>query len=95
MHTQNLQGDARASLLVTQEASDGEPLGASRITLVGNVLAVPNAEVAEARDLYLSRHANSKHWVDFEDFSFLLHECGRRLLCRRLRSDGLGICLRL
>src|ERR1700753_2252101 len=30
MHTQNLQADARASLLVTQEATDGEPLGASR-----------------------------------------------------------------
>ena len=27
-------------------------------------------EVAEARQLYLTRHANSKYWVDFEDFSF-------------------------
>jgi len=70
MHTQNLQADARASLLVTQEDTDGEPLGASRVTLVGNVLAVPNAEVAEVRQLYLERHANSKYWVDFEDFSF-------------------------
>ncbi len=70
MHTQNLQADPRASLLVTQEDADGEPLGASRITLVGNVLPVPDAEVAEARELYLARHANSKYWVDFEDFSF-------------------------
>ena len=70
MHTQNLQADARASLLVTQEASDGEPLGASRVTLVGNVHAVQNTELAEARTLYLERHANSKYWVDFEDFSF-------------------------
>src|SRR5436309_7894523 len=46
MHTQNLQADARASLLVTQEDSDGEPLGASRVTLVGSVLPVPDAEVA-------------------------------------------------
>ena len=38
MHTQNLQADPRASLLVTQEDADGEPLGASRVTLVGNVL---------------------------------------------------------
>src|ERR1051326_1622278 len=30
MHTQSLQADARASLLVTQEDTDGEPLGASR-----------------------------------------------------------------
>ncbi|MBZ5683443.1 MAG: DUF2470 domain-containing protein [Acidobacteriia bacterium] len=70
MHTQNLQADARASLLVTQPDTDGEPLGASRVTLVGNVLPVPNTELAQARELYLSRHANSKYWVDFEDFSF-------------------------
>jgi len=30
MHTQNLESNARASLLVTQEDTDGEPLGASR-----------------------------------------------------------------
>jgi len=70
MHTQNLQADPRASLLVTQEGSDGEPLGASRVTLVGNVLPAPDAEVVEARKLYLARHSNSKYWVDFEDFSF-------------------------
>jgi putative heme iron utilization protein len=70
MHTQNLQADPRASLLVTQDSADGEPLGASRVTLVGNVLPVFDAEVAEARELYLARHANSKYWVDFEDFSF-------------------------
>ena len=70
MHTQNLQADPRASLLVTQESSDSEPLGASRVTLVGNVLPAPDAEVAETRKLYLARHANSKYWVDFEDFSF-------------------------
>jgi putative heme iron utilization protein len=70
MHTQNLQADPRASLLVTQQDTQGEPLGASRVTVVGNVLPVPNAELAEARKLYLERHANSRYWVDFEDFSF-------------------------
>jgi putative heme iron utilization protein len=70
MHTQNVQADARASLLVTQEDSDGEPLGASRVTLVGDVLAVPNTELAQVPKLYLERHANSKYWIDFEDFSF-------------------------
>src|SRR5690349_23827419 len=70
MHTQNLQADPRGSLLVTQEDTEGEPLGASRVTLVGNVLPVPNTELAEASKLYLERHANSKYWVDFEDFSF-------------------------
>src|SRR5438874_10808536 len=70
MHTQNLQADARASLLVTQDDTGGDPLRASRVTLVGNVLPLPESEVAEARELYLARYANSKYWVDFEDFSF-------------------------
>jgi putative heme iron utilization protein len=70
MHTQNLQADPRASLLVTQPDASGDPLGASRVTLVGNVLPVPKGETAEARELYLARYENSKYWVDFEDFSF-------------------------
>jgi len=70
MHTQNLQADSRASLLVTQADGDGDPLGASRVTLVGNALTIPQPEIAEARRLYLERYANSKYWVDFEDFSF-------------------------
>src|ERR1017187_713354 len=36
MHTQNLQSDPRASLLVTQDDAGGDPLGAARVTLVGN-----------------------------------------------------------
>ena len=70
MHTQNLQADPRASLLVTQADSSGDPLGSSRVTLVGNVVAVPKAEAGESRSLYLSRQPNSQYWVDFDDFSF-------------------------
>jgi heme iron utilization protein len=70
MHTQNLLEDTRASLLVTRPDAGGDPLGASRVTLLGNVLSVPEADVAGARQLYLARHADSKYWVDFKDFSF-------------------------
>ncbi len=70
MHTHNLLADPRASLLVTQPDASGDPLGASRITLLGNVLAVRGPEVAELRKLYLARYENSKYWVDYEDFSF-------------------------
>jgi len=70
MHTHNLRADPRASLLVSQPDASGDPLGASRVTLVGNVRPVPKPEVAEARRLYLARYANSQYWVDFEDFSF-------------------------
>jgi heme iron utilization protein len=57
-------------LLVTRDDTNGDPLGASRVTLLGNVLPRPQSKVAEARQLYLSRYAKSKDWVDFEDFSF-------------------------
>ena len=70
MHTQNLQADPRSSLLVTQPDVSGDPLGASRVTLLGNVLPIPEPEVDEARKLYLARYGTSKNWVDFEDFSF-------------------------
>jgi putative heme iron utilization protein len=70
MHTQNLKADARASLLVTQDDAGGDVLGASRVTLVGNVASIAEAEMGTARKLYLARHANSRYWVDFEDFSF-------------------------
>jgi heme iron utilization protein len=69
MHTQNLCADRRASLLV-QDETGGDPLGAARVTLVGNVLPISDGEVTAARTLYLARHANSKYWVDFDDFSF-------------------------
>jgi putative heme iron utilization protein len=70
MHTQNLQQDGRAGLLVTQPEASGDPLGAARVTLVGNVSPIAETEVGEARRLYLERHENSKCWVDFDDFSF-------------------------
>ena len=70
MHTQNLQADPRASLLVTQHHGEGDPLGTSRVTLIGNVGPVEQSETAAVRKLYLAGYPNSKHWVDFEDFSF-------------------------
>jgi putative heme iron utilization protein len=70
MHTQNLQADARASLLVTQPDASGDPLGSSRVTVMGNVLTIPKPDVSDARRRYLERYENSKYWVNFEDFSF-------------------------
>src|SRR3984957_1129729 len=69
MHTQNLQADPRASLFVSQ-AGDGDPLGTARATLVGDVLPVPEEEIAAARERYLSKFENSRSWVDFKDFGF-------------------------
>src|SRR5664280_2955393 len=41
MHTQNLLADPRASLFVTEPDASGDPLGASRVTLVGTVSRIP------------------------------------------------------
>jgi heme oxygenase (biliverdin-IX-beta and delta-forming) len=48
MHTQNLQADTRASLLVTAPDVGGDALGAARITLVGNVQAIPQPAVTRS-----------------------------------------------
>lgn len=70
MHTQNLQADPRASLLVIQPGWAGDPLAAGRVTLMGEAIPVPDAEAPEARKTYLARHPNAQYWVDFEDFGF-------------------------
>jgi putative heme iron utilization protein len=70
MHTQNLKADGRASLFVAQHAADGDPLGAARATLVGTAEAVPEGDLATAREVYLAAHESSKYWVDFADFGF-------------------------
>ena len=70
MHTQNLQADPRASLFVTEPDASGDPLGSSRVTLIGNVTRVPEAELATARTVYLTGYPDSKYWVDFDDFFF-------------------------
>jgi heme iron utilization protein len=70
MHTQNLQADPRASLFVTEPDASGDPLGASRVTLIGSVIRIPEPELAAARTAYLTGYPDSKYWVDFEDFFF-------------------------
>jgi heme iron utilization protein len=70
MHTQNLKADGRASLFVAQPAADGDVLGASRVTVVGDVTQVPEEEKAGVRELYLKAHPGSQYWVDFTDFAF-------------------------
>jgi hypothetical protein len=65
VHTQNLQADPRASLLVTQPDVSGEPLAGGRVTLLG---AVARAGEAAARDTYLARHPTARAWADFGDF---------------------------
>ncbi|HTW63674.1 MAG TPA: DUF2470 domain-containing protein [Bryobacteraceae bacterium] len=67
MHTHNLRRDSRASLLITQPDVSEDPLGAARLTLLGEVKEVPAAKVKE---LYLSRYENAKFWQDYADFAY-------------------------
>jgi len=70
MHTQNLEVDRRASLLVLQSAAGGDPLAAGRVTLMGRVARVGADERGGVKAAYLAAQPNASHWVDFEDFAF-------------------------
>jgi heme iron utilization protein len=70
MHTQNLEADGRASLLVTQFGANGDPLASGRVTLMGQARRLGADEAASVRAAYLAAHANAAYWVDFEDFAF-------------------------
>jgi hypothetical protein len=69
MHTQNLKEDPRSSLLVNQ-SDTADPLGAARVTLMGEVFPVPAVDIAAIRLAYLARHENARYWVDYDDFAF-------------------------
>ena len=68
-HTRNARGDERASVLVSDEAPDtGDPLAASRLTLVGRLR--PLAPPGPVRQLYLEAHPYAASYVGFGDFGF-------------------------
>jgi len=69
MHTQNLDADPRASLLVVQ-AGHEDPLAMARVTLMGRAQRLPAVDRPAAREAYLARHPNAVHWVDYGDFAF-------------------------
>jgi Pyridoxamine 5'-phosphate oxidase len=94
MHTQNLQADPRASLFVTEPDASGDPLGSSRVTLIGSALRVPDPELAEVRAVYLTGYPDSKYWVDFEDFFFYRGGGASSTTITTVVSGGLDFCQR-
>jgi putative heme iron utilization protein len=70
MHTQNIRADPRASLLVAQPGWDGDPLAGARVTVLGQVMLVPEADLEPIRAAYLLRYENAASWVHFDDFAF-------------------------
>ena len=67
VHTKNLQGSGRATLLILAGGQD-DMLGAGRLSLMGDVAIVKPDQAAPAREVYLEAHPNAAQWIDFDDF---------------------------
>jgi len=69
LHTRNLLGDARISLMLDERA-EGDPLEGSRIMLAGRAEQADGDDVAILRRRYLNAHPSAEAFVNFKDFSF-------------------------
>jgi putative heme iron utilization protein len=80
LHTRNLIGDARLSLML-DERVEGDPLEGSRIMLAGLAEQASGEDVAILRRRYLNAHPSSEVFVNFKDFSFFrIHPTGAHLV---------------
>ncbi len=77
IHTANLKGDSRASLLIVGSAadigdsradSDDDPLTLPRLTLVGHANIAGDPDIAAP--VYLDRHPGAAGYAGFADFRF-------------------------
>ena len=66
-HTQNLEGDSRASLMAHESHAD-DPLANGRVTLLGQCTRLEDD--ATARAAFLALHPQADYYVDFKDFGF-------------------------
>jgi putative heme iron utilization protein len=69
LHTQNILGDARISLMLDERA-EGDSLEGARIMLAGRAEQAGADELAMVRRRYLNAHPSAEAFVDFKDFSF-------------------------
>jgi len=65
-HTKDLAKDMRCSVTVQQPAFAGIQDG--RVTVVGNVTKVKDAEVAQTKEIFMKKHPEA-FWAEFADFS--------------------------
>lgn len=66
LHTRNVLADPRASLVLAN-LGQGDALAQPRLTLLGNVLPVPDADIATARRRYLARHPKAELYLSLPD----------------------------
>lgn len=69
LHTRNLLGDARVSLMLDERA-EGDPLEGARIMLAGRAEQAADSDLEIVRRRYLSAHPSAEAFVNFADFSF-------------------------
>jgi putative heme iron utilization protein len=69
LHTRNILGDSRVSLMLDERA-EGDPLEGARIMLAGRSEQVSQDDTAVWRRRYLNVHPSAAVFVDFKDFSF-------------------------
>ena len=69
VHTRNLLGDARVSLMLDERA-EGDPLEGARIMLAGRAEQAAGPDLEIVRRRYLNAHPSAEAFVDFADFSF-------------------------
>ena len=79
LHTRNILGDSRVSLMLDERAA-GDPLEGARIMLAGHAEEASGADIADMRRRYLNAHPSAEAFVDFSDFSFF-----------RIRPSGLHL----
>jgi putative heme iron utilization protein len=71
VHTRNILGDSRVSLMLDERAG-GDPLEGARIMLAGRAEEAAASDLEILRRRYLSTHPSSEVFVNFKDFSFFL-----------------------
>ena len=90
MHTQNLEADRRASLLVTGPGAAEDPLAAGRVTLIGEARRVPAAAVPACARALPGTASTGRRLGRLRGLRVLAARGRRSLLGRRLRRHGLG-----
>jgi putative heme iron utilization protein len=80
LHTQNILGDARVSLMLDERAA-GVPLEGARIMLAGHAEPAAVDDAAVLRRRYLNAHPSAQAFVEFKDFSlFRIRPSGAHLV---------------
>jgi putative heme iron utilization protein len=69
LHTRNILGDPRVSLMLDERAA-GDPLEGARIMLAGIAQEASGDDMTLLRRRYLNAHPSAEVFVDFKDFSF-------------------------